>query len=495
MTLLTSLGRALAVDRGQAQRITTVRHLHVSSTPLVFVPLKMAGEASAPMAAMIGIDRENPRMLVVAQPRNRDQRFAFAHNLARLLFAELLPMTLHRPPVPGQPPDGPRRCADAPQIWVPNRAGVEFVRMLGRSTRFRKTTGQWAVPANVPRMGKWLTFYADRVQYPGSSLLVPATAALSAHWATGQSSEEDEHLGTVLAWLDPGGDLTGAEAAQIVEDPVDHPPAGPATDPTFDNTVLAPLVRRYHDNADNSVERARVESRIESALHDQLIGTWQRVWQAIDLLAAMEPGRHVAERWDHDLDAFTRTADWIENSPATQPKRDSAVTAAMRLYELERAQARYEAQRAFDDPLVMAEVRLAGEAFVGTVTAAEPYRRIGRRNLPLITVETADPVRLPVGENRLRSPARIGQKAELVSIAEVGDRVQVVLELSEGMGNGREPKPGSVPELHEEVCYSLLTTKVRRMPAFPRREETPWTHGGPPAEYVPTDEDAQEEWQ
>lgn len=29
---------------------------------------------------------------------------------------------------------------------------------------------------------------------------------------------------------------------------------------------------------------------------------------------------------------------------------------------------------------------------------------------------------------------------------------------------------------------------------FPEREETPWTHGGPPEEYVPTDQDAQEEW-
>jgi hypothetical protein len=29
---------------------------------------------------------------------------------------------------------------------------------------------------------------------------------------------------------------------------------------------------------------------------------------------------------------------------------------------------------------------------------------------------------------------------------------------------------------------------------FPPREETPWTHGGPPVEYQPTDEDAHEEW-
>ncbi|GAA2391973.1 hypothetical protein GCM10010170_104500 [Dactylosporangium salmoneum] len=344
-------------------------------------------------------------------------------------------------------------------------------------------------------MGKWLTFYADRFQHPGSSLLVPATAALSAHWATGQSHEEDEHLGTILAWLDTGEHGTGSDAALAAEDPVDHPPAGPATDPTFDNTVLAPLIRRYHENVSSRAECARVEARIESALRGQLIGTWHMVWRAIDVLASLDPGSHVAERWGDDLDAFTRTAEWIENSPAAQPKRDAAVTAAKRLYELERAHARYEAQRAFDDPLVMAEARMVGEAFAGTVTAAEPNRRVGRSLRPLITVETTDQVRLTAGEERLCSPTRIRQKAELLSVSELRGGLEVVLELSEGMGRGPEPEPGSVPEVGEQVCYSRLTTKIRPMPQFPGRADTPWTHGGPPADYVPTDEDAVEEWQ
>src|SRR5439155_5750131 len=251
MTVLTSLGRVLAVGRGQAQPIAAVRHLHISQRPLVFIPLKMAGEANAPMAAMVGTDRRNPQLLVVAQPRNRDQRFAFAHRLARIILAEILPMAERRTPPPGEPAGAPLRCPDAPQIWVPNRAGIEFVRMLGRSTRLRKTTGPWKVPLNVPRMGKWLTFYADRAEYPGSSLLVAATAALSGHWATGQSADEDGHLGSVLAWIQPPPGMTGADAARGVEDPVAHPPAGAATDPTFDNTVLAPLIRRYHENAAN----------------------------------------------------------------------------------------------------------------------------------------------------------------------------------------------------------------------------------------------------
>ncbi|MEV4813312.1 hypothetical protein [Micromonospora avicenniae] len=468
--------------------------MHVSRHPLVFIPLAMAGEAHAPVAAMVGTDRKNPCLLVVAQPRNRDQRFEFAHKLARILMEETLRYAEWRFPKRGAG-GGAMQCADAPQIWVPNRAGVEFVRMLGRSTRFRKTTGPWKVPANVPRMGKWLTFYADRTQYAGSSLLVPATAALSQHWATGQSVEEDEHLGAILAWIEPGDGLTGVEAADLVEDPVKHPPAGPSTDPSFDNNILAPLIRRYHEIAHNPSARDHVQSQIESELHKQLIGTWHRMWRAIDLLDDLDPGDHVEERWEDDLGAFTRTADWIATSPGAQRKRDLAVEAARRLHDLERHHARYEAQRAFDDPLVMAEARMLGEAFVGIVTAAQPDRRFDGRKLPRIIVETADPVRLSRGETGLRSPARPRQKAEITDLAEVDGRFQIELELSEGMGNRREPAPGTVPSVGEKVCYSMFSDDFRRAPVLPRIEHTPWTHGGPPTPYIPTDEDAQEEWE
>lgn len=494
MTILTSLGRALAADSGRAEPITTVRHLHVSAHPLVLVPLAMAGETNAPMAALIGTDRKNPRLLVVSQPRNRDQRFAFAHELARALLAQILPIASYRVPSPKKS-DGQPQCVDAPQIWVPNRAGVHFVRMLGRSTRFRKPTGPWRVPANVPRMGKWLTFYADRNQYAGSSLLMSATAALSAHWATGQSPEEDEHLGTLLAWIQPGDNLTGTQAAEIAEDPIEHPPAGPITDPTFDNTVLAPLIRRHHENTGNTAEGARIQARIEAALHSQMIQTWQHVWQTIDLLHDLPAGEHVATRWAGDIEQFTRAADWIETSPATQPKRDSAVEAARRLYDLECAQDLFDAQRAFDDPLVMAEARMVGEAFAGTVTAAEPNRRIDNRKLPLIEVQTTDPVRLPEGTEKLCHSLRPSQKATIVSITDDTGGLRIVLELSGRDGPRRLPEPGTVPEVGDPVCYSPLSTDFRRNPPLPPRSETPWTHGGPPQDYIPTDDDAREDWE
>ena len=161
----------------------------------------------------------------------------------------------------------------------------------------------------------------------------------------------------------------------------------------------------------------------------------------------------------------------------------------------------------------MAEHRLAGEAFAGPVTAAEPDRLDSsgkRRKLrPLITVITEDPVRIDAGAT-LVSPSRPSQQATsgiagapappgpavpagLVAAA-ARRRAEVVLELSGGMGHALTAEPGSVPEPGERVCYTMLTDSYQPVSSFPDREHTPWTHGGPPPEYVPADEDATEAW-
>ena len=213
----------------------------------------------------------------------------------------------------------------------------------------------------------------------------------------------------------------------------------------------------------------------------------------------------MATRWTADRDAFTAYAvSLVEGSALPQPRRDSAVAAAARLDRLEREQARYDAQRALDDPLVMAEFRLGGEAFAGTVVASLPNRvdTSGKKRVlrPHITVRTSDPVRLEYAAV-LVSPARLAQQATVVSVAASSVAAasvaaqDVVLELSKGMGRSvKNPAPGSVPEVGERVTYGPVVDAYTPPGRFPVREETPWTHGGPPREYVPADNDTGEDW-
>jgi hypothetical protein len=347
-------------------------------------------------------------------------------------------------------------------------------------------------------LGRWLTFLATRAERPGSCLLMAATEALAMHWASGQSAVEDQNLATQLGWIDPPAGLTGAEAAPIAEDPLTCPPAGPATDPTFDNEILAPLIAAYDRSGDGTAARRRAVSTLEAALTSQLEPTWRSVWHSVDLLRTLASGDHVAERWAEDRDAFTGHVEHLNAGGPPQPRRDSAVAAAQRLDALERAMARYAAQRAFDDPLVMAEHRMMGEAFSGTVVAAEPERidTTGprRRLRPHVTVATEDPVRIEPGAGVV-APTRPKQKGSAVRV-EVGPdgRYEVTVELSGGMGRALTPVPGSVPEVGERICYTTVTDTYQPVGSFPPLEETPWTHGGPPAPYVASDADSTEDW-
>jgi hypothetical protein len=174
------------------------------------------------------------------------------------------------------------------------------------------------------------------------------------------------------------------------------------------------------------------------------------------------------------------------------------VDAARRLARLESERGMLDAQMAFDDPLVMAEHLMTGQAFEGVVVHAEPRRldESGKRAKlrPRIVLQTTDEVAVESGAD-LRSPARPGQKTAVIEVDTLDGRTRVTLELQSGMGRGLDPVPGSVPEADEVLCYTTLKPEFQPPPEFPAREDTPWTHGGAPPEYVPAEsEDATEPW-
>ena len=140
-------------------------------------------------------------------------------------------------------------------------------------------------------------------------------------------------------------------------------------------------------------------------------------------------------------------------------------------------------QRAFDDPLVMAEHRLTGAAFGGVVTLAKADRidDSGKRPVlrPRIMVATTETVRVEPGAS-LTSPARPAQKAKVISVTPTATGFDVVLELSGGMGRKLVAEPGSVPAVGEQLLLTTLSEAYRPGVAFPDPADTPWTHGGPP---------------
>ena len=534
MTLLTAFARVEAAAAGRARLIRTVRHVHLGRRPLVVIPLQLAGEACAPLAVLLGDDPDKPRLLTVYEPRDRARRFEFAADLAEVILGHLdgyLPVDDASDDDAGDagqdtgfshdraPAPAPEPLPDAPQLLVPNPNAAAFLRLLGRSTRLRRTDGEYAVRPTVPLLGRWLTHYAERAEVPGSVLLLPMTTALAEHWATGQSDLEDANLAALLGWIDPAEGLTGQQAARLAEDPVRCPPAGPVTDPTFDNEVLEGRMQAIRDASQSSdaPALARAQAAMDAALHGQLAPTWELMWRAHALLAALPEAAHAERRWKDDRRSFTAQAAWLREGGAPQPRRDSAVAAAKRLARLEREQQRLAVERAHDDPLVMAEYRLTGEAFAGTVVDADLTRvdTEGKKAKlrPWLIVRTTDAVIVEPGAV-LTCPDYPSQAAKVIHVTTASDNgdndnhddhedrdndndpvgTLVTLELSGGMGRALAAPPGTTPGLADVVTYTTLRDDFQPAPQFPSREETPWTHGGPPIEYVPTDDDAQEPW-
>ncbi|GGW51983.1 hypothetical protein [Streptomyces griseoloalbus] len=521
MSLIATLARLEAVSTGRAQPAATVRHRHLSERPLVFVPLTTAGEAGAPLGALVGTDRDAPRLLVVPQPRDRELRFAFLAELADVVlpyvdgFADAVEAAERSET---DPETGKRvkveveLCADAPQLIVPSRAGIDLVRLLGRSTRFRRTAEQdpeapFPAPPRVPLLGRWLTHFGERARVPGSSLLLAMTDVLARHWATGQSTLEDQHLGALIAWIAPPAGRSGAEAAREAELARDAdgqllcPPAGPATDPAFDNKLLAPAIERY-DRARTALAAAEdglqaddrlgaltaAEREIRALVESRTRPTWDAVWRGLDVLRELPEGARVGERWTRDRWSFTGHRDRVLAGEPPQPRRDDAVTAANKLATREREQARLEAQEALDDPLVMAGRRLAGEAFAGEVVdvvmAYSESKRPSPR--PLVTVRTDDSPHLGERARAYRSLGGKPQTAEFAGYEDgpggEGGGTLLVLRIMDRMGRGKEPEEGSVPEKGDRVCFTLFEHEPRGGAKLPESEETPWTHGGPPGE-------------
>ncbi|MCX4969538.1 hypothetical protein OHA98_33230 [Streptomyces sp. NBC_00654] len=554
MSLINTLARLEAVDSGRAQPMATVRHRHLTAAPLVLVPLTTAGEAGAPLGALVGTDREAPRLLAVAQPRDRDLRFAFLAELAETVLPHIEGYEdVVEPAERSEADPGTGKkvkvevelCADAAQVIVPSRAGIEFVRLLGRSMRFRRTAEDdpdtpYPAPVRVPLLGRWLTHYGERARVPGSSLLLATTDLLNRHWATGQSSLEDQHLGALLSWIDPPPGESGAAAAlraELARDPGGQllcPPAGPATDPAFDNRLLAPAIERY-DRARTSLAAAEdglaadarlaglsdAEREIRSLLAGVLLPTWDAVWRGLDLLRGLPEGARAEERWTRDRWSFTGHRDRVRSGEPPQPRRDDAVTAARKLAARETAQAQLDAQEALDDPLVLAGRRLSGEAFLAEVTEVEMTYTESKRPSPrpLVTVRTTERPHLGERTKVYRSLDGKPQTAEFAwyaagdaadggaagtgavdgsgaggttgsgagvgaggtdGAADGAGEILLVLRVLDRMGRGREPAPGSVPEPGDRIAWTLFEHDQRGGPALPDPEETPWTHGGPP---------------
>lgn len=448
-----------AVER-RAVAKTTRRHVHLSPRPLVLVGYHLAGDPGAPLALMWGTSREEgPQSMVVPEPRNRGLRFEALAEFAAEFLTYLSEFERR---------DEAGTCRDAPQLVVPNAATADWLGgIVGRFTRNLRADGDAPLEPSVPLAGKHLSFFADLM--PGSSLVLSATEVLATHWQTGQLPSEDLNLAALLGWIDPPAGMDGPQGARAGEK---APPAGPDSDPNWDEKTLAELIREWH-NADEDGAQSAVRRELDSEVREQLGPAWTDCWRAVDRLASLPAADHVAARWQRDRRSWTDHCDRIAEGRAYFRNIPTPVQAAGRLRMLEARTDELQQEMAWDDPLVMAAVVASGEALAGRVVAAEPERRTrnasGRRlRRPLIAIEPALEFARPAGTTLFLSTDP-GVKLEVLP-SDAGGLIRA--EVLQGANQSTTIE--RLPNLGDEV---VLCPYGR--PEFYQRskvEDVPWTH-------------------
>ncbi|MEV0855123.1 hypothetical protein [Nocardia fluminea] len=483
MSRVSALARIEAMESTQAVPVTQYRHRRLSPKPLVVIPLVMAGEAGSPLAMMVGSAKRSGRLIIVGQPRNPDQRFRFAAEFGDIMMKYINEFRTNRREIRTKNKESRSQFVSAPQILVPNRGGIQTLKDLGRTCRFRKTTGDYPVPAVVPELGRWLTELADSAEQAGTSMLLAVTDLLTEHWATGQSTLEDQNLASVMAWIDPPRNVSVEQALLDAENPIICPPAGPSTSPEFDNRQLQPAIRDFDTARRSGVAEAIDLARQE--LHDligeQIKPTWRMMWDAIALLSAVPEAPRATKRFEADCAQFTAFSDYQDTGTALpQRARDNAVGAARRLSRLERAIEQFNADKAFDDPFVLADRRSDGEAFAGKVEAVEADRVVisDKNQLilrPRFVLRTLDPTRLAEGTTLISPSMPASHKSRIIATEHDLDSSLVTIEVTGGMGTPTKPTPGAIPEVGQTLAY-LPDPGWRTKPRFPGADEPLWTH-------------------
>ena len=279
----------------------------------------MAGEDTSVHAAALGQFGEPAAINVVADPRRRDDQYALLRWLLPFFEAYYAEC---------------RVAGTFPQIWVSSAGSLGHLDTLADRLRF---TGE----PDIQRLGELWTYAGERSPVDGQQALISASGALRLHYATGQQESEDEHLGSLLTWIEPpaGRDIFAAVATAEAQ------PMGVKTDPKYDRYTLQPAIEDFH-RATSAGEVAFHHGRIQQMLETVIRPIYTATQRAIALLNAphWQPNGALdalAEQEAREFERFVIARDEGHHLPY----HDKPKAAAIKIVARERAASNVEAAR------------------------------------------------------------------------------------------------------------------------------------------------------
>jgi len=460
--LLNVVARMRALEKGQAVPIVSQRQVFIQPHARIVTMLSMAGEDTSVHAVAIGRLGVAPQIKVAPDPRRRDDQYE--------LLRWLLP----------QFEDYYARCrgdGTFPQIWVSSDGALGHLDTLADRLRFTDES-------QVKRLGELWTYVGERSPIAGQQALISATAALRAHYATGQQETEDEHLGALLTWIEPpaGRDILAAIA--LAEDK----PMGAKTDPRFDTDYLQPAValfnraRQENDTRGQGFHAGRIQQMIEGVIRPIYTATQRAMgilmhprWKESPALVAL------------GLEEAAAFAQFMQNRDEGYrlPYNDSSKAAAFKIVARERTVDNVEAAFTRHDHAARERGAQRGTVLRGTVVRRDKTRLAPRQFETRIVLSTSqEALHLRAGDEiwhlddpklcvRVTEIERRGPFSWVSGIVEKGKRAALLLGIGDVLDFGPQDPDwsGKVRE------FAQMSTRLASQP---------WTHAESMPEAVPS---------
>lgn len=380
-----------------------------------------------------------------------------------------------------------RRCdgdAVAPQIVVTSQAALRHLRNIADDLRFFDHAPTVAAFATA------LSYFTLRAEVPDQQAVLVMTDVLRTHWVTSLDPTQTEHLGALVAAIQPPDNLTVLEAVRRAE----QAPMGARTTPQFDHDVLRPALERFHAARRRGVPCEEIALLREEIAHatgtvvETMYATLQRAAEVLER-AKLAVLPQVADWQAAEQQAFLRFRSTTARG-SRAPRTDKSKGGTFRYAEREQALITVEAAVACADEFARARAVASGEIVEGVVTSVRRALVPGqaRRAILVDVITRQSTLRVREGHelaDRGAPRARYLVRAVRIEGGTMSTpTTRLVLQMIAGMRAVGAPMIGASVTLVREVPDLQRLGRIRG--ALAQKLSLPhWTLGGPPPLPVP----------